>query len=104
MVDFKTGYNYENKKSIREDYQMNIYALGVEKVYGKLPTKASLFYIKKEKFVSYEIDAEQVELVRNIIESKVQSILAEEFEPTPGFSTCKWCDYKPICDAKEIEE
>ncbi|MDF2424645.1 MAG: PD-(D/E)XK nuclease family protein, partial [Nitrosopumilus sp.] len=37
VVDFKTGYNYENKKSIREDYQMNVYALGVEKVYGKLP-------------------------------------------------------------------
>ena len=104
VVDFKTGYNYENKKSIREDYQMNVYALGVEKVYGKLPKKASLFYIKKEKFVTYEIDAEQVESVRNTIESKVKSILAEEFEPTPGFSTCKWCDYTPICDAKEMEE
>ncbi|MDF2423591.1 MAG: PD-(D/E)XK nuclease family protein, partial [Nitrosopumilus sp.] len=104
VVDFKTGYNYENKKSIREDYQMNVYALGVEKVYGKLPKKASLFYIKKEKFVTYEIDAEQVESVRNTIESKVKSILAEEFEPTPGFSTCNWCDYTPICDAKEMEE
>ncbi len=45
VVDFKTGYTYENKNSIKLDYQMNIYALGVEKVYGKLPIKASLFYL-----------------------------------------------------------
>ena len=104
VVDFKTGYNYENSKSIREDFQMNIYALGVEKVYGKLPKKASLFYIKKDKFVEYIIDREQVEHVKSIIEEKVQSILEERFEPKPNYNTCKNCDFKPICDAKEVEE
>jgi DNA helicase-2/ATP-dependent DNA helicase PcrA len=104
VVDFKTGYNYENSKSIREDFQMNIYALGVEKIYGKLPKKASLFYIKKDKFVEYIIDREQVEMVKSVIEEKVNSILNEEFEPTPKYQTCKWCDFQPICDSKEIEE
>ena len=104
IIDFKTGSDYENKKSIREDFQMNIYALGVEKMYGKLPKKASLFYIKKEKVIQYEIDAKQVELVKSIIEEKVQQILKEEFEPTPSYKTCNWCDYQPICDAKEMEE
>ena len=28
---------------------MNIYALGIQKLYGKLPAKASLFYIKHDK-------------------------------------------------------
>ncbi len=104
VIDFKTGHDYENKKSIREDFQMNIYALGVEKIYGKLPKKASLFYIKKEKVIQYEIDAKQVESVKSVIEEKVQQILKEEFEPTPAYKTCNWCDYQPICDAKEMEE
>ena len=104
VVDFKTGYDYENKSSIKKDYQMNIYALGVEHVYGKLPKKASLFYLKHKKLVPYEIDKEQVNEIKSLIEENVNSILSEEFEPTPGYQVCKWCDYQPICDAKEIEE
>ena len=104
VIDFKTGYDYENKSSIKKDYQMNIYALGVEHVYGKLPKKASLFYLKHKKLVPYEIDKNQVDEIKSLIEENVNFILSEEFEPTPGYQVCKWCDYQPICDAKEIEE
>ena len=46
IIDFKTGGVYENNKSIKENPQMNIYALAVQKRYGKLPTRASLFLLE----------------------------------------------------------
>ena len=104
VVDFKTGGVYENSKSIKEDPQMNIYALGVEKQYGELPEKASLFYLKHDKMVDNEIEKSQVESVKENIGGIVKSILNEEFEATPGYQICRNCEYWSICDQKETEE
>lgn len=104
VIDFKTGGVYENSKSIREDPQMNIYALGVEKVYGESPQKTSLFYLKHDKIVENPIEKQQVENVRQIIDDKVKSILNEEFEATPSYQTCRNCDFWSICDKKELDE
>jgi len=104
VVDFKTGAVYKNKTSIREDPQMNIYAMGVEKVYGKLPKKASLFYIREEKIIPYEIDSAQVEKVKSDIVGYVNNILDEKFEATPSYKACRYCDYWDLCDEKETSE
>lgn len=104
VVDFKTGGVYESSKSIKENTQMNVYALGVKKLYGKLPTKASLFYVKHDKIVPYEVSSVQVEKVKEIIEEVTNAILEEKFEATPSFQACKWCPYWDICDSKETEE
>jgi DNA helicase-2/ATP-dependent DNA helicase PcrA len=104
VVDFKTGAVYENSKSIKENPQMNIYALGTEKLYGKLPKKTSLFYLKHDKIVHNEIESSQVEKVKGTIEEKVKAILNEEFEATPSFQVCRNCEFWDICDQKETEE
>ena len=104
VVDFKTGAVYENSKSIKENPQMNIYALGTEKLYGKLPRKTSLFYLKHDKIVPNEIEKEQVEKVKGSIEENVKSILNEEFEATPSYQVCRNCEFWDICDKKETEE
>jgi DNA helicase II / ATP-dependent DNA helicase PcrA len=104
VVDFKTGRVYETSKSIREDPQMNIYALGVRKVYGQLPKKASLFYLKEDKIVGYEVEAGQVEKVKQLVEQVTAAILSEEFDATPSYHACRNCAYRDICEAKELEE
>lgn len=104
IVDFKTGYAKETGKSVREDPQMNIYALGVEKVYEQMPKKASLFYVKHDKIVSYDVASSQVSKVKEEIEEKVNDILAEKFDATPSFKACKNCDYHDLCEFKETEE
>jgi ATP-dependent DNA helicase UvrD/PcrA len=104
IVDFKTGYAKESSRSLREDPQMNIYALGVEKVFEQLPKKASLFYVKHDKIVSYEIAYTQVAKVKEDIEQKVNAILAEKFDATPSFKACKNCSYWDLCEFKETEE
>ncbi|HKU49919.1 MAG TPA: ATP-dependent DNA helicase [Nitrososphaera sp.] len=104
VVDFKTGAVYENAKSIREDPQMNIYALGVQKLFGKLPRKASLFYIQHDKTVPYDVVSSQVDKVREEIEVVVNAILKEKFGATPSFDACRKCAYWSICDSKENED
>jgi RecB family exonuclease len=104
IVDFKTGSVYENSKSIREDPQMNIYVMGTKKLYDKLPIKASLYYVKHDKMVTYDVTIPQLEKVKAIVEEKTNAILDEKFDATPSFGVCKSCPYWSICDSKQIEE
>lgn len=104
VVDFKTGGVYENSNSIKENPQMNIYALGVEKLYDQMPEKTSLFYLKHDKIVENPIAPAQVEKVKQTMATKVESILNEEFEATPSYQVCRNCEFWNICDKKETEE
>ena len=104
LVDFKTGNVYENSKSIREDLQINIYAMGTKKLYNRLPKRASLYYVKHDKTVAYEVTTIQLDKVKGIIEDNVKRILNEEFEATPSYTVCRTCPYSPICDSKQLEE
>ena len=101
IVDFKSGRVYLTKNTIKEDPQMNLYALGVKKIYGKLPQKASLFYIKDDKKVEYNIAIDTVDNVISTLEQITERILKEDFTPTPSKDTCFRCDFKDICDYAE---
>lgn len=103
VVDFKTGSVYVNPTSIKKDIQMNVYALGVEKLYGKLPVKASLFYLKEDEIVPYDVEKSLVSDVKDLITDYVKAILNEEFDATPDYQTCNWCSFKNICDEKDVE-
>ncbi|MGI0015964.1 MAG: RecB family exonuclease, partial [Nitrososphaera sp.] len=104
VIDFKTGYARENSKSVREDPQMNVYALAVQKLYGKLPKRASLFYVKHDKLVPYEVSQSQVDKVKEVLAENTTAILQEKFEATPSYQTCRNCAYWDLCDFKETEE
>ena len=104
VVDFKTGGVYESAKSIREDPQVNIYALGVQKIFNKLPNKASLFYIKHDKTVTYDVGSSQVEKVKEEVEKITNAIIEEKFEATPSFEACRNCSFRGICDSRQSED
>lgn len=101
VIDFKTGGVYETKNSIKDNIQMNIYALGTEKLYDKLPKKSSLFYIKHDKIVSYDIESENIEEFKSQLTGKIDAIFNEEFEAKPDAWRCSRCDFANICDEKE---
>ncbi len=102
VIDFKTGGVKETKTSIKDDIQMNVYALATEKLYGILPKNTFLFYLKKNKTVMNKVESSHVEKVKKSMESMVNSILREEFNATPSFEVCRNCDYQTICDSKKI--
>ncbi|MCX6818522.1 MAG: UvrD-helicase domain-containing protein [Candidatus Aenigmarchaeota archaeon] len=104
VIDYKTGYAAENSNSIKENIQMNVYCLAILNKFGKLPIKASLFYIKHNKTVDYIPSTESIEEQKQKLEQMISSVLAEQFEAKPSYQACKWCDYIDICDEKEVEE
>ena len=104
VIDYKTGTDKITKNTIKDDLQMNLYALGTENLYGKLPAKTALFYLKKNKLVENKIEKEKVNEIKNTIEDTVQLILDEQFPAKPEYKSCMFCDFKDICDEKEIRE
>ena len=102
VIDFKTGSVSESNNSIKDNVQMNIYAIATETLYQKLPKKTSLFYLKKNKIVSNNIELSPLEEFKRTMEVKVNLILQEEFNATPTFEVCRSCDYQSICDYKKI--
>ena len=53
VIDFKTGAKPSNitRAGIRDDIQMNIYCMAVQERYGKLPARASLYYLRDDKAI-----------------------------------------------------
>jgi len=103
VIDFKTGGVYETKNSIKEDTQMNVYAMAVEKIYGQLPEKTSLFYLKEGKMLENVIKTDNLERVKAKLDQVTQSILAEDFEARPEKRACFNCAFKSICDFVESD-
>ncbi len=104
VFDYKTGKSVLSANAIKKDIQMNAYSLAVQTLYGKLPATATLLYVRKEKPVIYQVTKDSVQQSEQGIGSLVSGILSEQFEPTPSYHTCRFCDYWNICEAKEIEE
>jgi len=104
VIDYKTGADRITRVTIKDDVQMNLYALGTEKLYGKFPKTTSLFYLKKDKMVVNNIDEDKVNEVKESIENTVKNILDEKFPANPSYSNCKFCDFWDICDEKETGE
>jgi len=103
IIDFKTGRVYETKNSIRENIQLNMYALALQSKYGQLPKTASLYYLKHDKKVHYEIDSKQISKMKNQFEEVVKSIIEEKFDALPSHDICRRCPFQSICDAKLLD-
>jgi DNA helicase-2/ATP-dependent DNA helicase PcrA len=103
VVDYKTGYQSENKKSIRESIQMNVYSLAILEKFGALPVKASLFYVKNGKIVDYIPDNEHIELQKIRLADMIDAVMTEQFPETPAYHTCRSCSYGDLCEDKEIK-
>ena len=100
LIDFKTGSTAKTKNKARTDIQLNIYARAIQKIKGRLPVRASLFYVEQDKIISYDVTPESVEEALLPVEKMTAEILKENFEATPDYWKCQHCSYASICDSK----
>lgn len=99
IVDFKTGSSILTKKKAVLDPQLNLYAVAAQTLYGILPDRVSLVYLEKNNAIrEYKVTPESLEEGLNVVRAAAQDILAEKFEPAPGYH-CNWCPYRRICPA-----
>jgi DNA helicase-2/ATP-dependent DNA helicase PcrA len=99
VIDFKTGSKPSDltKNTIPENLQMNLYSLTVQQLFGSVPERASLFYLKDEKMVDYHPTPELMAAFRARIEGLIAHICAEEFEARPSERICRRCDFGEVC-------
>jgi DNA helicase-2/ATP-dependent DNA helicase PcrA len=103
VVDFKTGSNPSSltKNSVLSDIQLNLYSLAIKELFGKLPKRASFYYIKDDKMVDYFPTEETVGAFAETATTIISAVCAERFDPTPAYQTCRFCDYADLCERKE---
>ncbi len=97
VIDYKTGKAKDIRK-IAENIQMNMYAMGTESIYGRLPAKAMQLYVPDLKEVGFAIQKGQLDKQRSRIAEVAKAALRGEFAPTPSAKACYRCDYLDICD------
>ena len=85
VIDFKTGSKPSNitKAGIREDIQMNIYCIAVQAMYGKVPVRASLYYLKDDKTIDYIPDDESIAAFNERVAGMISAVCSEGF-PGPA--------------------
>jgi DNA helicase-2/ATP-dependent DNA helicase PcrA len=103
VVDFKTGSKPSSltKNSVPGDIQLNLYSLAIKELFGKVPRRASFYYIRDNKMVDYYPTEETVGLFAETARTIIAAVCAERFDPTPGYQTCRNCDYADLCGMKE---
>jgi DNA helicase-2/ATP-dependent DNA helicase PcrA len=79
VIDFKTGAKPGNitKAGIREDIQMNVYCMAVQEMYGKIPIRASLYYLKDDKDIDYIPDEESIAAFKERLQGMIAAVCAE---------------------------
>jgi DNA helicase-2/ATP-dependent DNA helicase PcrA len=103
VIDYKTGYPAESKKTIKQNIQMNVYALAVLDKFDSLPKRASLYYVKHDKMVDYVTTQELVEEQKTRLSEMINNVVLERFPRVPSYQTCRSCSYEDLCDEKEIK-
>jgi len=103
VIDFKSGKKPSDltKKAVNENIQLNIYCLAVQELYGTLPEKAELFFLKDNKRVPYTPTEESICAFKEMLSSLIDAILNERFPANPDFMRCQWCDYEELCEFRE---
>jgi len=89
VVDFKTGLKPSSltKNSVPADIQLNLYSLAIKEMLGRLPKRASFYYIKDDKMVDYFPTEETVAAFTETAKAIISAVCAERFDPTLSYQT-----------------
>ena len=97
VIDYKTGKPKE-QKYIRDNIQLDIYALACKEVFSLNPSVLSFYYLTTNEKISIQRSPEDLEKTKLLIEEVLAKIKEGFFEPQPGFR-CRWCNYQILCPA-----
>ena len=78
--------------------------MAIRELYGKLPERATLFYLRDNKLVDYLPTEESIAAFGGILEKLVAGITAGNFPAQPDRMQCSWCPYGALCSEKEMGE
>jgi DNA helicase II / ATP-dependent DNA helicase PcrA len=100
LIDYKTG-KAKTESDLREDVQLSLYQMGARQSWRLETSAQSYLYVLTGEKVPVEHSEEELERVRGTVAEIADGILRQDFEPTPSYEVCSFCDYRIICPAAE---
>ncbi len=102
IIDYKTGTNIPDEKSLQKNLQLTTYALAALNMreLHKNPehVKLSLYYLEADKKISTTRTMEQLEAAKQEITEKAKEIAESDFACSKSF-LCRNCEYSMLCSA-----
>jgi len=98
--DYKTSKTPISENELRKDFQLLIYDMAVQELFGKRPKQVGLWFLRPNKKVVIEPNDEDIQKIKDEILQTINRIMGEDFTPKPGW-VCGNCDYVLLCDERE---
>ena len=100
IVDYKTGTAPDRTKKLPKDklWQLYLYAHAVRDVLHEKPVTLSFYYFELGEYIDIEWSEKDEEALLQKTSESIEGILKSNFIPTPSPYTCKYCDFKDICE------
>ena len=103
IIDFKTGA-LRTQEEVDVDMQLSMYALAAQDAFGLPCTELSLLFLREDGITEVQTSRtpKQLEQAVQEMDSLVEGIDMDNFEPTPSKAVCSRCPYRGICDVAEV--
>src|SRR5918992_1536270 len=98
LIDYKTG-KAKTESELREDVQLSLYQMGARESWRLKTSAQSYFYVLTGDKVPVEHSEEELDRVKSTVTEIADGILRQDFEPTPSYEICSFCDYRIISPA-----
>jgi len=100
IIDYKTG-EAKGEKNVDKD-QLLIYQLAAKEVFGWDVEKLTYYYLDNNSTVSFLGSDKELEKIKEKIIGLIEAIMKGDFAATPGQFVCQYCDFKEICEFREM--
>jgi DNA helicase II / ATP-dependent DNA helicase PcrA len=100
LIDYKTS-RPKTATQLKDDVQLSLYALAAREAWQLESSSQAYHYVLDDRKVPVPRREKDAESVKETVLEVGESILAQEFEPTPSHAVCSICDYRIVCPAAE---
>ncbi|OIO19555.1 MAG: hypothetical protein COY69_00415 [Candidatus Magasanikbacteria bacterium CG_4_10_14_0_8_um_filter_32_14] len=105
IIDYKTGQP-KDKLTIDDKQQLLIYQIAVETLpqyqnLGKIE-KLTFFYLNENKLMSFVGTDKDKEKLEAKLFDAMEHIQKGDFKATPNKHICQYCDFKEICEFRQL--
>jgi DNA helicase II / ATP-dependent DNA helicase PcrA len=100
IVDYKTG-RAKTEKTVEKD-QLLMYQMAAKETFNWDIDKLTFYYLDNNTQVSFLGTDEEIDKQKEKMLERIKQIRSADFNATPSKFKCQYCDFKNICQFKEI--
>lgn len=100
VIDFKTSEitkQEEADKRVKDNMQLDLYALACKNVFGKLPRRVELHFLESGIVGSRPVQEENIEKLVETVRKVAEGIRGQNFSAAPAYQACVYCAYSQVC-------